>query len=50
MQEQPAHAGGSGIGLLLTRAAIEQLGGRLSLSNPDEGGALACIELPRQQP
>lgn len=43
----PAHAGGSGIGLLLTRTAIEQLGGRLSLSNPDEGGALARIELPR---
>ena len=47
MQQQPAHAGGSGIGLLLTRAAIEQLGGSLSLSNPDEGGALARIELPR---
>jgi two-component system sensor histidine kinase RegB len=43
----PAHAGGSGIGLLLTRTAVEQLGGRLSLSNPDEGGALARIELPR---
>ncbi len=43
----PAHAGGSGVGLLLTRTAIEQLGGKLSLSNPDEGGALARIELPR---
>lgn len=43
----PAHAGGSGIGLLLTRTAIEQLGGKLDLSNPDEGGALARIELPR---
>ncbi len=43
----PAHAGGSGIGLLLTRTAIEQLGGSLSLSNPDEGGALARLELPR---
>ncbi|MDR0776180.1 MAG: sensor histidine kinase [Azonexus sp.] len=43
----PAHAGGSGVGLLLTRTAIEQLGGKLNLSNPDEGGALARIELPR---
>jgi len=42
----PAHAGGSGIGLMLTRSAIEQLGGRLTLSNPDDGGALASIELP----
>ncbi|MCL2886090.1 MAG: ATP-binding protein [Betaproteobacteria bacterium] len=43
----PAHAGGSGVGLLLTRTAIEQLGGKLHLSNPDAGGALARIELPR---
>ncbi|MGE5470914.1 MAG: ATP-binding protein [Bacteroidota bacterium] len=42
----PPHARGSGIGLMLTRSAIEQLGGRLSLSNPDDGGALARIELP----
>lgn len=42
----PPHERGSGIGLMLTRAAIEQLGGRLSLSNPDDGGALARIELP----
>lgn len=46
----PAHAGGSGIGLMLTRSAIEQLGGRLTLANPDDGGALARIELPRQPP
>lgn len=45
----PAHAGGSGIGLLLTRSAIEQLGGSLSLSNPETGGALARIELPRMK-
>ena len=45
----PAHAGGSGIGLMLTRSAIEQLGGTLTLSNPDDGGALARIELPRKQ-
>ena len=42
----PPHERGSGIGLMLTRAAIEQLGGRLTLSNPDDGGALARIELP----
>ncbi len=42
----PAHAHGSGIGLMLTRAAIEQLGGKLLLSNPAAGGALAHIELP----
>ncbi|KAB2924252.1 MAG: HAMP domain-containing histidine kinase [Dechloromonas sp.] len=46
----PAHAGGSGIGLVLTRTAIEQLGGSLQLSNPEEGGALARIELPRTNP
>ena len=42
----PAHARGSGVGLMLTRSAIEQLGGSLALSNPDDGGALARIELP----
>lgn len=42
----PAHEKGSGVGLMLTRSAIEQLGGRLRLLNPDDGGALARIELP----
>jgi two-component system sensor histidine kinase RegB len=42
----PAHAAGSGIGLLLTRAAIERLGGRLELSNRPQGGGLARVELP----
>lgn len=42
----PAHAGGSGIGLMLTRSAVERLNGRLTLSNHPEGGAVACIELP----
>lgn len=42
----PVHAGGSGIGLLLTRATVERLGGRLMLSNPRDGGGLARIELP----
>jgi two-component system sensor histidine kinase RegB len=46
----PPHQQGSGIGLILTRSAIEQLGGRLTLSNPNEGGALARIELPQVTP
>ena len=41
----PPHEHGSGIGLLLTRSAIEQIGGRLLLLNPPEGGALARLEL-----
>jgi two-component system, sensor histidine kinase RegB len=45
-QKLPSHEGGCGIGLLLTRSAIEQLGGSLFLSNPDDGGALACLQLP----
>ncbi len=46
----PAHAAGSGIGLMLTRSAVEQLGGQLFLSNPEDGGALAQIELPLERP
>lgn len=42
----PAHAAGSGIGLMLTRSAVERLGGRLLLANHPAGGALARIELP----
>ena len=42
----PAHEHGNGVGLMLTRSAIEQLGGKLTLINPDDGGALARIELP----
>jgi two-component system sensor histidine kinase RegB len=41
----PAHAQGSGIGLWLTRAAVERLGGRLILENTPTGG-MAAIELP----
>lgn len=40
----PAVAEGSGIGLWLTRAAVERRGGRLRLENRD--GGLATIELP----
>ncbi|MFN4149055.1 MAG: sensor histidine kinase, partial [Rhodocyclaceae bacterium] len=41
----PALAEGSGIGLWLTRAAVERCGGRLVLENREEGG-LATLELP----
>ena len=37
---------GQGIGLLLTGAAIERLGGTLELSNPADGGGLATLRLP----
>ncbi len=47
---QTPHEKGFGIGLMLARSAIEQLGGRLTLSNPPPGGALARIELPRITP
>lgn len=43
----PAHESGSGIGLMLTSTAIQQLGGQLTLSNLKDGGALARIELPQ---
>lgn len=46
----PAHAGGSGIGLMLTRSAIERLAGRLILNNHPGGGAVARIELPLESP
>lgn len=41
----PAHDQGSGIGLMLTRSAVEQIGGRLWLSNPPTGGACARLHL-----
>lgn len=44
-EPMPVHATGTGIGLWLTRAAIERLGGRLLLENLD-AGASATIELP----
>ena len=46
----PVHETGSGIGLVLTGSAIEQLGGTLTLANPEDGGAIARIELPLAQP
>jgi len=41
----PAHAQGEGIGLWLSRAAVERLGGRLVLANGPVGG-VAMIILP----
>ena len=40
-----AQATGAGVGLMLTRAAIERLGGRLTLANTTNGG-LARIDIP----
>lgn len=37
---------GHGVGLTLAHANLQQLGGTLTLSNPAEGGAQACIQLP----
>lgn len=45
-QPMPAHHGGAGIGLLLACAAVERSGGRITLENPADGGALARVELP----
>jgi two-component system sensor histidine kinase RegB len=44
----PAHAQGEGIGLWLTRAAVERLGGCLHLANGPVGG-VAMITLPLRQ-
>lgn len=41
----PAHAGGEGVGLWLTRSAVERAGGRLMLENDTTGG-VAKIVLP----
>lgn len=45
-QPLPAHAEGSGLGLWLSVAAVERLGGRLTFHNQSDGGAAACIEFP----
>mgnify|MGYP000120150141 CR=1 FL=1 len=44
----PVHDKGQGIGLLLSDAAITQLGGKLTLFNAPDGGATALITLPRR--
>ena len=43
----PVHDRGQGIGLLLSDAAITQLGGKLTLANSPSGGGTALITLPR---
>ena len=40
---------GSGVGLALSKQAVEAAGGTLTLKNRKEGGALAIIILPREQ-
>jgi two-component system sensor histidine kinase RegB len=44
-EPMPAHDGGEGIGLWLTRAAVERAGGRLHLENTESGG-VARVTLP----
>jgi len=39
---------GRGLGLFLSFAVVDRLGGRLELSNPNQGGACARIVLPRE--
>jgi len=42
----PTGAGGAGIGLLLSFAAVERAGGHIQLENSPGGGGRVCIELP----
>jgi len=44
--ESTKGADGNGIGLLLSVATLERLGGRLDVGNPREGGARASIRVP----
>jgi len=39
---------GRGLGLFLSFAVVDRLGGKLELCNPDQGGACARIVLPRE--
>ncbi len=47
--ERGSEAGGLGIGLLLSSAAIERHGGHLDLRNAPEGGTIARVTLPISQ-
>ncbi|MCP4498774.1 MAG: response regulator [Deltaproteobacteria bacterium] len=40
------HLPGSGLGLPISRALAERMGGTLSLENPDEGGSRFVLKLP----
>lgn len=48
-QRLAAHADGSGLGIWLSAAAVERLGGTLSLYNLPEGGAAARLCFPRHE-
>lgn len=48
--DRNSDAGGLGIGLLLSRAAVERHGGQLSLHNSPEGGTIARVTLPLTAP
>jgi two-component system sensor histidine kinase RegB len=39
-------AGGTGLGLFVTRTTVEQLGGRFDLTCPSGGGCIATIDMP----
>ncbi len=43
----PESVEGIGLGLSIVVRAVEELGGRLELTNPEEGGLRACIFLPK---
>lgn len=45
-----AAVGGSGLGLTIARGFVEALGGRITATNRDSGGALFTIRLPPTQP
>ena len=45
-----ASRSGLGIGLLLSHATVERYGGRIELQNADDGGAIATLTLPLEQP
>ena len=40
-------SGGMGIGLFITKKVIENHAGRVSITNAPDGGAVACVDLPR---
>lgn len=46
---QASSTGGLGLGLFLTNATIERLGGRVALSNRAEGGARVTVHLPLER-
>ena len=40
-------SGGMGIGLFITKKVIENHAGKISITNAPDGGAVACVDLPR---